>query len=422
MTTREAAFSFAALQEHYRAPQPLYDALRAFDPIYYDRSSRCWLITGRAAVTHILGDARFESRPPGGRLAGAVGAPQQDMPSVSELLGHQMLFFTDAVHQRAYSVVSRCLNELLAAKQTQRLITDTVDGVLSNTVGRVGVDMVSEVARPIAAATSAALIGMPTGDSAQLAQWTHWSNAFADRTSGFSQAPAVPIYRMQHAFLQLISDRRKSQAGGDTSPPAHSRDLLDALLSDPDSFPNDQLLASNLQMLFGAGRVTAEKAMAEGVRQLLHEPKHWQALRAEVPGNPQVARRLADEVLRVVTPTRFVKRWAQQDVDLSGSFPGNHLVRRGSEVVLYLEAANRDPAGFANPGCFDPWRQPNRHLAFGYGSHLCPGAGIARLELRLFFEALLQGCPRPTLVDGGEPRYNPNPNLGGVQSYLLNFS
>jgi cytochrome P450 len=68
MTTREAAFTSAALQEQYRAPHPLYDELRAFDPIYYDREARRWLVTSRKAITRVLGDPRFESHLHGTRL------------------------------------------------------------------------------------------------------------------------------------------------------------------------------------------------------------------------------------------------------------------------------------------------------------------------------------------------------------------
>src|SRR5260370_39107200 len=123
--------------------------------------------------------------------------------------------------------------------------------------------------------------------------------------------------------------------------------------------------------------------MAEGVR-LRGQGQHlWQHIRTTAANDGKVTQRLADEILRIVTPTRYIKRWAAQDVDVSAEFPGNHLIRSGQEVVLYLEAAHRDPQEFPEAHRCDPQRRPNPHLAFGYGPHLCPGAGLARLGLRL---------------------------------------
>jgi pimeloyl-[acyl-carrier protein] synthase len=172
-------------------------------------------------------------------------------------------------------------------------------------------------------------------------------------------------------------------------------------------------------MLFSAGRITSEKAIAEGVRLLAEEPGLWYRLRTESRADAKLAPRLADEWLRLITPTRFLKRWAIEDVDLSAEFGGNHLIRRGQEVVLYLEAGNHDPEEFADPHRCNPQRRPNRHIAFGYGPHLCPGAGLARLELRLVIEALVRQVNQLTPREGAEAAYAPNPNLGGVLSYRV---
>lgn len=109
MTTREAAFTSAALQEQYRAPHPLYDELRAF-AIYYDRSSRCWLVTSRKAITRVLGDPRFESHLPGTSPTPAMTG--QAMPALRTLLAQQLLFFTGAAHTRAYVAVQDALGSL----------------------------------------------------------------------------------------------------------------------------------------------------------------------------------------------------------------------------------------------------------------------------------------------------------------------
>lgn len=421
MTTCEVDFTFAAPQEQYRTPHRLYDALRAFDPIYYDRTTRCWLVTSCRAIVRVLGDHRFVSHLPGATPT-QTPSGQTVVPSLRTLLAQQLLFFTGAAHKQAHTVVQHALSALVNAKETQQVIAGRVSAALSQAAVRGEMDAVGDLAKPVAGATSAYALGLPENQGEPLLQWIEWSNAFADRTSGFDQASITPIYQLQHTLLQLIAARRQ----GGPCEPAHdpqqqrgSTDLLGALLAEPGSFPHDQVIATNMQMLFAAGRVTTEKAIAEGVRLLAREPALWQRMRSELSTDAKLAQRLADEWLRLITSTRFIKRWATQDVDLGSEFPGSHLIRRGQQVVLYLEAGNRDPQEFEDPDRCDPQRRPNKHIAFGYGPHLCPGAGLARLELRIVIEALARQLEWLIPSEGAEEVYAPNPNLGGVLSYRI---
>ena len=419
MTTREAACTFAALQEHYLDPHSLYDELRAFDPIYYDREARCWLVTGRRAIMRILGDERFVSHLPGTMPAPAPSGGS--MPSLRVLLAQQLLFFTGAAHARAHAAVQDALGALVKARGMQQFIAGIVGERIAQARAQGEMEVVADLARPVSSYTSAYVLGLPIDQGELLRRWTAWSNAFTDRTSGFGQAHTTPIYQLQHAFLQLIAARRAGSSRGTAPMPqgVAEADLLDALLAAPESFPHDQVVATNMQMLFSAGRVTSEKAIAEGVRLLTQEPGLWQRVRAESLADAKLPQRLADEWLRLITPTRFLKRWATQDVDLSAEFGGNHLLRRGQEVVLYLEAGNHDPQEYAEPHRCNPQRRPNRHIAFGYGPHLCPGAGLARLELRLVIEALVRQIDQLTASPWEAAAYAPNPNLGGVLSYRV---
>jgi cytochrome P450 len=419
MIANETAMTFASLQEHYRAPHAHYDALRAFDPVYYDRTARSWLVTGRKAITRVLADHRFVSHLPGAPLS--LDPTGQAMPSLRSLIAGQLLFFTGAAHTRAHAAVQGALGTLLNTQGMHRYIAGIIGERLSQAKASGEMEVVADLAWPVAGYTSAHILGLPVDQGDLLRQWSEWSTAFTDRTSGFGQAPTLPIYQLQHAFLELIARRRgeRSAASAAAPLPDGALDLLDALLAAPESFPHDQFVATNMQMLFSAGRVTSQKAIAEGVRRLSMEPGLWQRLRSQAPSDTKLASRLADEWLRLITPTRFLKRWASEDVDLSGEFPGPHLIRRGQEVVLYLEAGNRDPQEFTAPHLCDPQRRPNRHIAFGYGPHLCPGAGLARLELRLVIEALLAQLDHLAPLGGVDELYEPNPNLGGVRSYRV---
>ncbi|HLL45871.1 MAG TPA: cytochrome P450, partial [Longimicrobiaceae bacterium] len=133
--------------------------------------------------------------------------------------------------------------------------------------------------------------------------------------------------------------------------------------------------------------------------------------------NPGLVRRLTEEMLRLVTPTRYLARFATQDVDLSGDLPGSPVIRRGEKVILFLEACNRDPRTFPSPHQLTPERQPNPHVAFGFGPHRCPGAGIARLEIQAALEALLDTFAELRPDPSAPPTWDPNPNIGGFTSY-----
>jgi cytochrome P450 len=99
-----------------------------------------------------------------------------------------------------------------------------------------------------------------------------------------------------------------------------------------------------------------------------------------------------EEILRWASSTSYNRRTATDDATL-----GDHLVSAGDKVTLWWSSANRDEAVFDDPFTFDVRREPNRHLAFGHGSHFCLGANLARLEIRVMLEALLDA------VDHVEP-------------------
>lgn len=168
-------------------------------------------------------------------------------------------------------------------------------------------------------------------------------------------------------------------------------------------------------MIFGAGRVTTRKVLSNGLPLLLPEWQRWRSQRADA----SFTRRAAEELLRVVTPTRYLLRCATEDVDLSSAFPGDHLIYEGEKIILFLEAANRDPDVFARPDLFDPDRDSNRQLSFGFGSHYCPGAKLARLEIQIALDLLFEVFPELRAEPSAEPRWNANPNLGGLASFRV---
>ncbi|HTS97622.1 MAG TPA: cytochrome P450 [Streptosporangiaceae bacterium] len=195
-----------------------------------------------------------------------------------------------------------------------------------------------------------------------------------DDTDAYRRFPFRSPYGKQLWDLgrEIVAERLR--APGD--------DLLSTLLRA--EVDGDRLSETDLDNFFSilvvAGNETTRIAIAQGVLAFCEHPDQWQRLRSD----PGLAATAADEVLRWTCPTHFMRRTAAAGTSLGGA-----AIRPGDKVVLWYVSGNRDEAEFADPDVFDVGRSPNRHLSFGRGGpHLCLGAHLARLEVRVVLAAL----------------------------------
>jgi len=124
-----------------------------------------------------------------------------------------------------------------------------------------------------------------------------------------------------------------------------------------------------------------------------------------------------EEMLRWVTPIQNMNRTATRDTILRGQ-----QIRAGDKLLLLYPSANRDERVFAEPFRFDADRDPNPHLAFGFGAHFCLGASLARLELRRLFEELLPRLPDLHLVSDAPPPAVPSNFIRGLLKLEVEFA
>lgn len=392
-TTR---LNLLALRRHYTEPHQLYNALREQDRLYFDESSLCWLATGHEVVSRILDDPRFLS---------SLGSAAQVSSETISPVGRQMLFMDGEKHRRAQSVMLRPLAQMVKDMPPviQRFAHDAVVAV-----SRSGeMEAVSQFASPVSLMTIAHVLGMPVEDVETLKQLEQWSDTFGDVTSGYVRGDLQDVQRLEDYFRTLIAQKRKEPAN----------DLLSAFIAAHDIFPEEDDLVANCMMVFAAGRITTKKLLGNGVTLLL---QNWEQYKTAAQTDTRFIKPLSEELLRMVTPTRYLIREAGEDIHVQVAPTGDHLIRRGQRVLLILEAADYDPAVFAQPDVFDAYRRPNRHIAFGFGSHQCPGATLARVEIQLALAELFTFSglhARP----GTCPVWNPNPNLGGFTSNPVAF-
>ncbi len=383
------------LVEAYREPHGLYDALRAQERISYDPAGRCWLVTGHGAVRKILADERFVSEV---GLAAPQPAPGRTS-FITDSIQKQIIFIDgpkQARVQRAVLVeLSRRSESLLAPLHA------SATALAERARERGRVDLVEDFALPYSMEAISMILGLPLADAAELERLARWTTAYADMTSGYLRVKINDIVQLGDYM------RAQVKARGGTP----SDDLIGAFMRDG-VVDDEEEVVIQCMMAFAAGRVTTQKLLGDGIPLLVPE---WGAWRERA--TPSAVRRLTEELLRVVTPTRYVVRYAAADADLGDELPGGAPIRRGEKVVLFLQAANRDGEAFPAPHALEAERQPNPHLAFGFGAHRCPGASVARIEIQTALQALLSTLRELRPDPSSPPTWDPNPNLGGYASF-----
>jgi len=172
----------------------------------------------------------------------------------------------------------------------------------------------------------------------------------------------------------------------------------------------EDAIADSLLLLDG-GAETTRTVIARAILLLIDRPDQWALLRGGA--DAAVA---TEELIRYVTPIHNMCRVAAVDTRVAGT-----PVAAGEQVVLMYSSANRDPAHFADPERLDLARQPNHHIAFGFGTHFCLGAALARLEIRVFLEELARRVRSFRLVPGTEVVEMPNAFVYGLRSAHVEF-
>ena len=175
----------------------------------------------------------------------------------------------------------------------------------------------------------------------------------------------------------------------------------------------DFSIGNTLPMILVGGNETTRHVLTGGCEALCRNPDQLRAL-AQDPSRIPVA---VEEMLRWVTPIQNMNRTATRDTVLRGQ-----PIRAGDKLLLLYPSANRDERVFADPFRFDTTRDPNPHVAFGFGAHFCLGASLARLELRLLFEELLPRIPDLRLVSDAPPPAVPSNFIRGLLRLEVEFA
>ena len=173
----------------------------------------------------------------------------------------------------------------------------------------------------------------------------------------------------------------------------------------------EQVLSEGLLLVDG-GAETTRTVITGALLALIEHPDQLRRL-LDDPALLPVA---VEEFIRWVTPILNMRRTATRDTEVAGT-----AVKAGDELLLMYPSANRDEAVFDVPERFDVGREPNPHVAFGFGTHFCLGAALARLEIRVMFEELLPRLRDLRLAPDSQPERIPNAFVRGFRSLHVDY-
>jgi cytochrome P450 len=283
----------------------------------------------------------------------------------------------------------------------QPLVAQAADNLAAAIPDGVEIDWVSAFAQPLPVWAISEILGLPPERRPDVARWTRAATASIGARP--ADAEWIPyeedLLELQHVLASALEDQRKQ--------PTDRLISRLAALADESEDMTTGLLLTMLRELLVAGNETTAKTIAQLALLLDGRTDVWDRVRAD----PDYADAVVEEALRVTSPTLSAHRRVTRDTVLGGvELPA------GSTLVLSLMSANRDGEVFSDPERFDPDRgaQLRQHLAFGIGPHMCVGAGLARLELRLAVQALAERVQSIRVVDPDAAVYNESYMLRGL--------
>ncbi|MGH7789592.1 MAG: cytochrome P450 [Candidatus Binatia bacterium] len=363
-------------------PHDDFTRLRREAPVYFHPPTLhtpggegFWVLSRYTDISAAAGEPALSSAGGGGRDGG--GTLIEDLPS-GFAAGVLLNMMDDPRHRRIRRLVTPSVSPRTLALLEAELRARTA-AILDAAAARGGCDFLIDVAAELPLQAIAKLLGVPQADRHQLFGWANATLDYDDRDLGGRSEKAMAAGAAMFEYGgRLIAEKRR--APGD--------DMLSAVVHgqvEGEHGRLEPLSELELQMFFNllvaAGSETTRNSIALGVLALSERPEQWRALaadRALLPG-------AVEEMLRWASSTPYNRRTAARDVVL-----GSETVRAGDKVTLWWASANRDEAVFADPFRFDVRRTPNPHLAFGHGGHFCLGAALARLEIRVVLDGLLE--------------------------------
>ncbi len=377
-------------------PYPVYKRMRDEAPVYYNEELDFYALTRFEDCIKAFSDWESFS---------SAKTTVLEMMTGEEFAGNMMIFMDPPRQTRFRALVSKAFTKARIAElepQIRELATQHLDKL----VGMQSFDAVRDFSAKLPIDVISTLLGIPKEDRDQV---RIWSNEFLHRDPGNPNVTSKGIEAMQASqdyYQNCIDDRRK-----------HPRDdmmtdLTRAEILDEKGHPvrlNDDDLRSFFTLLATAGNETVTKLLAQSIYWLAKFPDQRRIL----VDDPELAANAANEFLRFDPPSHYQGRWLTRDVHFHGvTIPEN------SRVLIVNGASGRDERRFENPDDLDVKRDIDIQLGLGFGRHLCLGAQLARMEMRIGLQEFLARWPEYDAPDDGVQRIHSS-NVRGMSELSI---
>jgi cytochrome P450 family 142 subfamily A polypeptide 1 len=369
-------------------PHDVWAWMRANEPVYRDEKNKLWGITRHADVMDVeRRSSVFSSE----GVYRAVLSPGES----------NMIAQDDPRHRQQRMLVQPQLTHAGVATRTAE-VEALVAELVAEAVAQGEFDVVELIAGQLPARMTARLLGFPEEMWPEVKSWSERlmrtdmrdrdpliMNEFIDANREFLGA-MMPIIEEVSACPRndFMSIWANAEIDGQKLPP--------------------EAIFHEVGLFIAGGAETTRTAISHGLRAFVDHPDQWE----EMAAKPELINSAVEEVLRWVTPLNNFFRMALTD-DVVGSQP----IAAGDRIIMLYPSANRDEAVFENPFEFDIHRNPNPHLSFGFGTHLCIGANLARLVLTTVFRELSVRATGLSVVS--EPEVEANIFARAVKSFQI---
>ena len=402
----------------------LFDHIRAETPVLRIESQDgsfdpFWLVTRYDDVMRISKDnAGFLNSPRPTVLTGKQGeAFARQVSGGSPNLVSSLVSLDAPIHPK----LRRLTQDWFMPKSLRRIEDDirelarrTVDRLLAASQGGEVVDFVKQVSAPYPLHVVMQILGVPEEDEPRMLFLTQQIFGAQDEDLNKAGMAELSPEQLLQIVVGAVQDFERYFEGlARTKRERPTEDvasvIANATIDGEPLSPRD--LAGYYIILAAAGHDTTSASTAGAMLALARDPEQFAKVKADrslLPG-------IVEEAIRWTTPVQHFMRTASVDTEIGGQ-----PIAAGDWLMLSYVAANHDSAQFDDPRKFDAARSPNRHLAFGAGAHQCLGLHLARLEMRILFEALLDRLDVVELA--GEPRRANSTFVGGLKTLPLRVS
>ncbi len=367
-------------------PHWAFELLRREDPVHWQEepppNHGFWAVTRFRDIEEVLKDPR--------RFSSARGITLEEQTPEEVEARRSMIDMDPPRHTRLRKIVSPLFTRSAVARY-EGFCRELARRVLDHALPKGEFDFVEEVSRELPIRILARIMGVPEEDTPQIIEWgdamiaqadPEYSRAVIDKedTSDYRLLPfRSPAALDMMAYAHAMAAERRRRPRDDLVTKLIEAEVEGQRLT-------EQEFDNFFCLLAVAGNETTRHAISHGVLALMEHRDQWRRL-LEDPGLMPLA---TEEILRWSSPTMHFRRTATCDLELGGK-----RIREGDKVVVWFISGNRDEDVFPDPFRFDVGRDPNPQMAFGSGGpHICLGAHLARLEIRVMFEELL-----PRLAD-----------------------